>query len=160
MIRIFLIAVSLVFIMAPLSGAMMHEEKTMNEMMNELKDGDAPEGHMAAPGYGGHMMNQGQGGHMGSGGHMGGMSGYDCGMGYGGGHMMGGMMGQGMMFDSEEEYMKHLDDTADLRRQMHNKQFDLTEALRDPKTDKDTILKIKKEMMELKVKMLDTMIKK
>jgi hypothetical protein len=169
MIRIILIAISLFFLLAPLSNAMMHEEKSMKEMMEELQGEKSSSDDMMAPGYGGHMMDSGSGGHMmapGYGGHMGGKMGHDCGMDSGsGGHMMGsgghmgGMMGPGMMFDTEEEYLKHLDDTADLRRAMHNKQFDVSEALRDPKTDKNTLIRLKKEMLELKVKMLDRMLK-
>ncbi len=115
--------------------AMMHEG---GHMMGETKQGQA-----ASPGCG--MMGQGPGGHMmGSGGHMG------CGE-----HMMGGMMGYG----SEEEQQKFLDDTTGLRREMHKKKFEYSEALRNPDTKRTTLLKLKKEMLEIKVKMYEKAIK-
>jgi hypothetical protein len=110
-------------------------------MMGETQQGQTQEGdsHMMGPG----MM--GQGGHMmGPGGHMG------CGE-----HMMGGMFG----YDTEEEQKKFLDDTTDLRREMHNKKFEYSEALRKPDTNRATLLKLQKEMLEIKVKMYEKAIK-
>jgi hypothetical protein len=91
-------------------------------------------------GYGGHMM----GDMMGSGGHMG------CGK-----HMMGGILG----YSTEEEQRKFLDDTLDLRRQMHNKRFEFSEALRKPDTDRKTLIRLKKEMLQIKLKMYDRVLK-
>ena len=92
---------------------------------------------------GGHMMGESQLGQTASpgyGGHRG------CGE-----HMMGGMMGYG----SEEDQQKFLDDTTDLRREMHNKKFEYNEALRKPDTKPATLLKLQKEMLEIKVKMYE-----
>jgi hypothetical protein len=113
-------------------------------------------------GYGMHpcMMGGGMmGGMMGPGmmgqGHMGGMMGPGM---MGQGHM-GGMMGgygQGSRgYDSEEyekyqkEYTKYLDDTAGLRKKLHNKKFEYYEAARNPKTTPETMLKIEKEIRDL-----------
>ena len=115
---------------------------------------DIQQGQVAAPGYG--MMGQGYGGHMmggmkGSGGHMMGSGGHmGC-----GGHMMGGILGDG----TEEEQKKFLDDTADLRKEMHNKKFEYAEAQRKTDTKRATLLKLKKEMLEIKIKMYDKAIK-
>jgi hypothetical protein len=116
-------------------------------------------------GYGMHPCMMG-GGMMGS--HMGGMMGPGM-MGYGGygmmgrGHM-GGMMGPGMMgrygygsrgYDPEayekyqKEYQKYLDDTAGLRKRLHNKKFEYHEASRNSETKRDTILKLEKELRDL-----------
>jgi hypothetical protein len=61
-------------------------------------------GHMGGQGYGGHMGGQGYGGHM-------------MGQAYGG-HMMGGY-GSGYGTDQ-----KFLDETTDLRKELHNKRFE------------------------------------
>ena len=124
-----------------------------------------------APGYGGHMMGQGMG--SGYGGHMGGGM---MGLGYGrhmmdsrmmgsgyGGHKMGScghMMGPDMMgYGTEEENRKFLDETVGLRREMHNKKFEISEALRNPDTSRKTLLKLKKEILEIQIKMYETAIK-
>ena len=98
------------------------------------------------------MMGYGECGMMGSG-HMGGR-----GM-MGQGHM-GGMMGQGGYgmrgYDAEtyekyqENYQKFLDETASLRKKLHNKKFDYSEAIRNPDTTRATMLKIEKEILDLK----------
>jgi hypothetical protein len=110
-------------------------------------------------GYGMHPCMMG-GGMMGS--HMGG---------YGmmGGHM-GGMMGQGMMggygygsraYDPEayekyqKEYQKYLDDTAGLRKKLHNKQFEYSEAARNRGTKRETLMKLEKEMRDLQWKIYE-----
>lgn len=143
-----------------------------------------------APGYGGHMMGSGMmGGMMGSG-MMGYGSGYgimspcmmDSGMmgsGYGG-HMIGQGMMQGMMgtgyggpmmgsnmmsigmmgYGSEEEQRKFLSDTIEPRRELHNKMFELREALRSPDTTLDTLLELKKEILEIKVRIYEKALKK
>ena len=141
--------------------------------------GQGYDGHMMGPwrgGYGGHMMGRGYGGHMmgqGYGGHMmgpwrGGYGGHMMGQGYGG-HMMGPwrggygghMMGQGYGCSIQGTGYgttglsgygtdtKFLNETADLRRELHNKRFDLFEAQRDPKTTAETITKMQKEMQEM-----------
>jgi hypothetical protein len=129
----------------------MHEG---GHMMGQGTTGEIQQGQATAPGYGmmgygGHMMGQGYGGHM-----MGGMMGPGGHMGCGE-HMMGDMLGYG----SEEEQQKFLDDTTDLRREMHNKKFDYSEALRNPDTKRTTLLKLRKEMLEIKVKMYERAIK-
>ena len=141
----FAVALILVFSVT-YSYAMMHEGGHMmgkSQQGQTAGKGDGMMGH----GCGGTMMGgmMGQGGHMmGSGRHMG------CGE-----HMMGGMPG----FESEQEQQKFLDDTADLRREMHNKKFEISEALRSPDTDRAILLKLKKEMLEIKIKMYDRAIK-
>jgi hypothetical protein len=133
----FAIAIILVFSVS-YGFAMMHEG---GHMMGQGTAGEIQQGQAVTPGYG--MM--GYGGHMmGPGGHMG------CGE-----HMMGGKLGYG----SEEEQQKFLDDTTDLRRAMHNKKFEYSEALRNPDTKRATLLKLKKEMLEIKIKMYEKAIK-
>ena len=70
-----------------------------------------------------------------------------CGMGSG---MMGsGMAGCGMMGYNAESYQKFLDETAGLRKELHNKKFEYFEAIRNPKTKTGTITKLEKEIQEL-----------
>jgi hypothetical protein len=103
------------------------------------------------------MMGYGGYGMMGPGmmGHMAGMMGQ--------GHMGGyGMMGRGHMggygtreYNPEayqkyqEQHQKFLDDTADLRKKLHNKKFDYFEAVRNPDTKRGTVMKIEKEILDL-----------
>ena len=97
-------------------------------------------------------------------------------MGYGGygmmgqGHM-GGMMGPGMMgygkgygqqgYDAEsyekyqEDYQRFLEETADLRKQMHNKKFEYSEAIRNPETKRETVMNLEKEMRDLQWKIYE-----
>jgi hypothetical protein len=77
-------------------------------------------GHMGGQGYGGHMTGQAYGGQM--------MGGY--GSGYG-------------------TDQKYLDETTDLRKELHNKRFEYSEATRDPKTTTDTLAGLEKEIYEL-----------
>jgi hypothetical protein len=77
-------------------------------------------GHMMGPGYGGHMM----------------------GPGYGGGMMRGGTQGYG--YDQ-----KFFDETADLRKELHEKKFEYFETLRDPETTSKQIAKLEKEIYTL-----------
>lgn len=156
--RFCLITAIILVVTASFAYAQMHEG-----MMGGAQQGQEPavssQGtypHIIGPGgYG--MMGQGHGGHMmggmmGAGGHM---AGAGC-----EGHMMEGMMGPDMMgFGTEEEYRKHLDDTVDLRRAMHNKKFEMSEAMRNPETTHQTLLKLKKEMLEIKVKIYEKAIK-
>ena len=89
------------------------------------------------PGYGGHM-GYGYGGHM-----MG--PGYGDHMGYGdGGHMMGRTGGYDQKF---------LDETIDLRKELHTKKFEYMEAVRDPRTDEKTVTELEKEITGLQEKL-------
>lgn len=142
--RIFMITAIILALSTSYSYAHMHESgMTGHGMM-----GETSQGQTTSPGYGGHMTSSGM---MGSGGHMMG-SGSHMGCGE---HMIGGIMG----FDTEEENRKFLDDTTDLRREMHNKKFEYSEALRNPDTKGKTLLKLKKEMLEIKIKMYEKAIK-
>jgi len=80
-----------------------------------------------------------------------GMMGGGYGMGRG---MMGGYgMGPGMMGGYQsEECQKFLDDTAKLRKELHNKRFEYFEAYRNPKTTQETLLKLDKEIYDLQNK--------
>ena len=89
------------------------------------------------PGWGrGYMMGPGYG-HMGQG----------YGPGYGDCGGPGACVGAGGTLDQ-----KFFDETADLRKEMHQKRFDYMEAVRDPKTDEKTIAKLEKELGELQEK--------
>ena len=99
-------------------------------------------GACGGPGYG---MGYGPGGCEGPGACSG--PGYGR-MGYGRG-MMGpgyGMMGAGR-FEGDEEF---LNETADLRKELHDKRFEYFEKARDPKADEDTLAKLEKEIDELR----------
>jgi hypothetical protein len=93
------------------------------------------------------------------------MSGWGGGPGYGGGYGMGpgyghmygggpgyGHMGPGYGTDTEEA-QKFLEDTADLRRELHEKRFDLREAYRTG--DEEKAEAIEKEIDELREKLAD-----
>ncbi len=127
------------------------------------------QGHMGG-GYG--MMGRG---HMGGYGMMGqgNMGGYGM---MGQGHMGGyGMMGQGHMggmmgygqgygkqgYDTEsykkyqEDYQRFMEETSDLRKQMHNKKFEYFEAIRNPDTKRETVMNLEKEMRDLQWKIYE-----
>jgi hypothetical protein len=87
------------------------------------------------------------GGGYGYGGHMG--PGY--GGGYGG-HMMGPGYGYGGDYDDEER-QKFLEETADIRRALHEKRFDLREAYRTG--DEAKAEAIEKEIAELRDKLAE-----
>ena len=89
-------------------------------------------GHMG-PGYGGQMMGQGHGGQM---------------MGQGHGGPMMGWSGQ-----TNGQDQKYLDETKDVRKEMHDKRFEYFEASRDPKTTRETLASIENDMYELREKM-------
>ena len=100
-------------------------------------------------GYGRGMMGGGYGYGRGM---MGGGYGYGPGMmdgddGYGHG-MMGGCMGS----LSPEDQQKFMDATKDLRKKMHDKQFEYVEAARNPKANKADLLKKRKELWDLQQK--------
>jgi hypothetical protein len=96
---------------------------------------------------GGHMMGQGYGGHMGQGygGHMGQGSGGHMGQGYGG-HMMG---RDSAGYDTDKKF---LDETAGMRRDLHDKKFEYFEATRDPEKNHDKLTKLEKEIYEIQSK--------
>ncbi len=111
------------------------------------------------PDSGGHypcQMHQGMGpgmmgGQMGGYGMMGGHMGGHMGQGHMGGD---GMMGTGHNSETyqknQDEYNKYLDDTAGIRKNIHNKKFEYFEAVRNPNTTRTDILKIEKELHDLK----------
>lgn len=47
---------------------------------------------------------------------------------------------------------KFLDETADLRKELHDKRFEYSEATRDPKTEPETITKLENEIRALQDK--------
>jgi hypothetical protein len=83
------------------------------------------------------------------GGHMGyGHGGYGMGPGYGMGQTYGGhMYGQRGGYDQ-----KFLDETVDLRKELHNKKFEYFEAARNSETDNTTLTKLEKEIREIQEK--------
>ena len=80
-------------------------------------------GQMMGPGYGGHMMEQGYGGHM------------------------RGWAGPGNTPTQTDQ--KFLDETAELRKNLHNKKFEYFEVQRNPETTVETIAKLEKEIFAL-----------
>ncbi|UCD35737.1 MAG: hypothetical protein JSU90_02580 [Nitrospiraceae bacterium] len=106
---------------------------------------------MGGPGMMGYGMGPGMMGYgMGPGmmGHMGGMMGYGMGPGMMG--HMGGMMGYGAQGAYDDEATrKFLDDTAGLRKKLHEKKFEYFEALRNPKADRNAVRKLEKEILDL-----------
>jgi hypothetical protein len=84
---------------------------------------------------GGHMMGQGYGGHM-------------TGSGYGG-HMSGRTVPG---YGSEQADQKFLDQTADQRKDLHEKRFEYFEAQRDPKTTNKKLANLEKEIYEVQEK--------
>ncbi len=152
--RVFIITILIVGLVATYSFAHMQEgmmgSDTMMGSQSQLQTGEIPQTgwYPSCP----HMMGQGMMGQ----GMMGGQG--IMGQGMMGQGMMGpGMMGQGMdpgmMWEYKaESYKKFLNDTADLRKELHNKKFEYFEALRNPKTKPETITKFEKEMRELQDK--------
>jgi len=78
--------------------------------------------------------------------------------------MMGpGMMGPGMGYGwgrgmwgyNPDEYKKYMDETAGLRKKLHEKYFDYFEAVRNPDTKRDDIMKLEKEMRDLQEKIYE-----
>ena len=103
--------------------------------------------------YGGQGMGPGMMGGYGMGPGMmgGGMMGRGMMGGYGGGY---GMMGPGY-YNQSEECQKFLDETSSLRKELHDKRFEYTEALRNPKTTAETEAKLRKEIDELQGKIAE-----
>ncbi len=81
--------------------------------------------------------------------------GHMTGAGYGG-HMMSGQSAEQVMGRSGPGFkhdQKFLDETADLRKALHNKRFEYFEARRDPETTAESIAELEKEMREIQEKM-------
>ena len=175
--RILLITCLIVGLMAAYSFAQMGQGMMggqSQQQPGETATGRSPYGkgvhscqQMMGPGmmgYGGcGMMGPGMMGHMGGimgRSHIGGMMGHGgCGMmGPGMRGHMGGMMGPGMMgyggYGSQdydpEAFQKYLDDTADLRKKLHNKKFEYFETVRKPDANRETVMKLEKEILDLK----------
>jgi hypothetical protein len=69
-----------------------------------------------------------------------------------GGQGMGtGMMGRGYQGQSPE-CQKFYDETAGVRKELHNKEFEYFEAARNPKTTGEALMKIEKEVREFQEK--------
>jgi len=90
--------------------------------------------------------------------------GHGPGMMWGGGYgmMHGYGHGPGMMwgdygrkpgyFHQSEECQKFLDQNAGLRKELHEKRFEYTEAMRNPKTTRESLAKLEKEIRDLQDK--------
>lgn len=76
--------------------------------------------------------------------------GYMMGEGYGPCSGPGG--GPAACFGGAENDEKFLDETAELRRELHQKRFEYREAVRDPKTEEQTVATLNKEIDELQRK--------
>ena len=80
------------------------------------------------------------------------MGDYGMGPGMVEGYGMGpGMMGPGY-YNQSEECQKFLDETAELRKELHDKRFEYMEALRNPKTTIETDAKLRKKIDDLQEK--------
>jgi hypothetical protein len=119
-------------------------------------------GYAFAYGNGGGSRSGGQGMMMGGGGY--GMMDRGYGMGQGmmddygdndGGCNYQGAAGFGRNAWTSEQYQKFLDDTVELRKEMHDKRFEYREALRNPKTTRPQLSKMEKEMIDLRDKIYD-----
>jgi len=81
--------------------------------------------------------------------HGGNQGGLCCGYGY---HMKGAAYGGPMMgWRGAGHDQKFLDETVGLRKELHEKRFDYFEATRNPKTDTETITKLKKRSVNFKI---------
>ncbi len=94
--------------------------------------GAAAYGHGTGTWGGGHMMGSGS-----YGGQMMGTGGY-------GGHMTG--------WSSSGYDQKFLDETTELRKELHNKKFEYFEALRDTEATPKTLTRLEKEVFALQFK--------
>jgi len=65
-------------------------------------------------------------------------------MGYGRGMMGPGFMWGGRGFDEDDQ--KFLDETAELRKQLHDKRFEYFEMARNPKADEEGLRTLEKEI--------------
>jgi len=74
--------------------------------------------------------------------------GWDMGPGMMGGYGYGGY-GQRRGYSQNKECQKFLDDTAKLRKELHEKRFEYSEAIRNSKTSPETITGLEKEIRQL-----------
>jgi hypothetical protein len=78
------------------------------------------------------------------------MGGYGMGPGMMGGYGMGpGMMGY---YSQSQECQKFYDDTAKLRKELHDKRFEYFEVMRNPKATGAAAMKLEREIRELQEK--------
>jgi hypothetical protein len=121
---------------------------------------------MMGPGYGyGYGMGPGMmGPGYGYGGYGMGPGMMGPGYGYGGYGMGPGMMVPGYGYRGygprrgyiqSEECQKFLDDTSQIRKELHNKRYDYFEAVRNPKSTPETIVKLEREIRELQEKLYE-----
>jgi hypothetical protein len=61
----------------------------------------------------------------------------------------------GYGYRQSEECQKFLKDTIDLRKQLHTKRFEYSEAYRDPKTKSEQLSKLEKEINDLQRKIVE-----
>jgi len=157
--RIFLISIIVVALIAGAGYAQMMEQQ------QQSSEGSQPgypcqmgPGMMGGYGWGpgmmgGYGMGPGMMGGYGWGPGM--MGGYGMGPGIMGGYGMGPGMTGGYGYGYSKEQQKFLDDTADLRRELHSKQFDYNEARRDPKAKTETLEKLANEIRGLQRKIYE-----
>jgi hypothetical protein len=105
-----------------------------------------PRGGYGGYGMGGPGMMGGYGGYGMGPGMMGGYGGYGMGPGMMGGY---GGYGTGPGYGHGEECQKFLDETAGMRKELYDKRFEYSEALRSPKTTTETAAKLEKDIREL-----------
>ncbi|MDH3393230.1 MAG: hypothetical protein OEL66_04435 [Desulfobulbaceae bacterium] len=116
--------------------------------------GEMMGGYGMGPGMmGGYGMGPGMMGGYGMGPGM--MRGYGMGPGMMRGHGMGYGRGYGRMYGldsgiSPEAYKKFMDETVSLRKEIHDKMFTFFEAERNPKTSRNNLFKMEKELYELR----------
>jgi len=68
---------------------------------------------------------------------------------------MGYITGPGMWGYDANRYNQFLNDTVDLRRELHNRQFDYKEALENRDVTNDDLIRMEKEMLELQMKIYE-----
>ena len=69
------------------------------------------------------------------------------------GHMSGPGYGGHMMGWKGEYDQKFLDETKDIRKELHNKKFEYSEAIRNPETTSETVTKLEQEIQTLQEKL-------
>lgn len=146
--RIILITILIVGLTAVFSFAQMHEGMMGSQSRQQTggttyNSGNYPCKQMMGPG----MMGYGEYGMM--------RPEMRMGSGMMGQGMMGHGMGSGMREHNSEAYQKFLNETADLRKELHNRKFEYFEALRNPDTKREAILKIEKGIWDLKWKIYE-----
>jgi hypothetical protein len=69
-----------------------------------------------------------------------------------------GMMGESYDYERDQKMMQRseacqrfLDETAELRKELHDKRFAYHEAIRDPKTTQEVVKRLERELEELQV---------